>query len=56
MHNTEHFKRLVGIEIEALVLELKDLQHRVITLEGELAPVLKEREFRKNMFFPKHAS
>ena len=35
MYNIDHFKRLVGAELEALVKEIDDLKKRVIELEHD---------------------
>ena len=45
MYNTEHFRRLVGIEIEALVDDINNLKKRVADLENELAV---EKEFNNS--------
>jgi ribosomal protein S1 len=33
MHNIDHLKRLIGAELEALVLEINELKNRVKELE-----------------------
>jgi predicted nuclease with TOPRIM domain len=36
MYNIDHFKTLIGAEIEALVSEINDLKKRVSELEGQV--------------------
>ena len=37
MYNIDHFKSLIGAELEALVTEISELKKRVVELEGKAA-------------------
>ena len=36
MYNIDHFRTLIGAELEALVTEIKELKERVVSLEGQV--------------------